>query len=83
MNIQMEEFYMTAKDADVLIYNSTIEGEIDTVEQLLEKSELFADFKAVKTGNVWCSEKNMFQQTTGAADFSLGCYDKSTKGWVA
>ncbi|MBR1738174.1 MAG: ABC transporter substrate-binding protein [Firmicutes bacterium] len=68
MNIQLEEFYAVAKDADVLIYNSTIEGEIDTIGQLIEKNEIFADFKAVKTGDVWCSEKNMFQQTTGAAD---------------
>ena len=68
MNIQLEEFYETAKDADVLIYNSTIEGELDTLDRLLEKNDIFADFKAVKNGEVWCTEKNMFQQTTGAAE---------------
>lgn len=68
MNMQMEAFYASARDADYLIYNSTIDGELDTMAQLLEKSELFADFKAVKEHNVWCTEKNMFQQTTGAAD---------------
>ena len=26
MNMQMEDFYAQAKDADILIYNSTIEG---------------------------------------------------------
>lgn len=68
MNMQMEAFYAAAKDADYLIYNSTIDGELQTIDQLLDKSALLADFKAVKEGNVWCTEKNMFQQTTGAAD---------------
>ncbi|MBR2284143.1 MAG: ABC transporter substrate-binding protein [Ruminococcus sp.] len=68
MNIQLEAFYDIARDADFLIYNSTIEGELDSVEQLIEKSGIFEDFKAVREGNVWCTGQNMFQQTTGAAD---------------
>lgn len=67
MNMQMEEFYAKAKDADYLIYNSTIDGELETVDQLLDKSSLLADFKAVKEGNVWCTGKNLFQETTGLA----------------
>ena len=31
----------------------------------LQKSELLGDFKAVKEGNVWCTGKNLFQETTG------------------
>ena len=68
MNMQMEAFYAAARDADYIIYNSTIDGELETIRQLLEKSPLLADFKAVKNNNVWCTGKNMFQQTTGAAD---------------
>ena len=68
MNMQMEAFYAEAKDADYLIYNSAIDGEIKTKEELLQKSELLKDFKAVKEGNVWCTQKNMFQQTTGIGD---------------
>ena len=68
MNIQLEEFYSTAKDADILIYNSTIAGELEGIDGLLAINPVFADFKAVKNGNVWCTEKNMFQQTTGAAE---------------
>lgn len=68
MNIQFETFYAIAKDADFLIYNSTVDGGISDVGQLIEKNSLLADFKAVQNGNVWCTEKNMFQQTTGAAD---------------
>ncbi len=68
MNIQMETFYAKAKDADILIYNSTIDGELETLDELIAKDGLLADFKAVREGNVWCSGKNMYQQTTGAAD---------------
>lgn len=63
MNIQMEEFYHTAKDADFLIYNSTIDGSVTSVETLLEKSELLKDFKAVQEGNVWCTTNDMYQQS--------------------
>ncbi len=65
MNMQMEEFYAKAKDADYIIYNSTIDGELSTIDELLAKSNLLADFKAVKDGNVWCTGKNLFQETTG------------------
>ncbi len=68
MNMQMEAFYAGAKDADVLIYNSAIEGEVHSLDGLFEKSELFRDFKAVKTGNVWCAESNFFQESTGIGD---------------
>lgn len=68
MNIQMEEFYATAKDADYLIYNSAIDGELYTMDELIEKSSMLKDFKAVKNGDVWCTGKNMFQETTGIAD---------------
>jgi len=67
MNMDLEAFYAGAKDADVLIYNSTIDGELDSVAQLLGKSELLADFKAVKEDNVWCSEHDLFQKSSAAA----------------
>lgn len=65
MNMQMEEFYAGAKDADYLIYNSSIDAELTSISQLLAKSPLLEDFKAVKEGNVWCTGKNLFQETTG------------------
>ena len=69
MNIQMEEFYQKARDADILIYNSTIDGELETLDQLLEKSPVLGDFKAVQEGNVWCTGKNLFQESLGLGDF--------------
>lgn len=64
MNMQMEAFYAAARDADILIYNSAVDGELQTLDELLQKSELLADFKAVQNGNVWCTGKNVFQQAT-------------------
>lgn len=65
MNMQMEEFYAKAKDADYLIYNSTIDGELYTLDELFAKSNLLKDFKAVQNGNVYCTGKNLFQETMG------------------
>ena len=71
INIQMETFYDTARDADVLIYNSTIEADLDTIEQLVAKSAPLADFKAVQTGNVWCTGKSMFQESQAVGDIIM------------
>ena len=68
VSMQMEEFYAKAKDAEYIIYNSTIDGELTTTGELCAKNQLFADFKAVKEGNVWCTGKNMFQETMGLGD---------------
>ncbi|MCR5053648.1 MAG: ABC transporter substrate-binding protein, partial [Lachnospiraceae bacterium] len=69
MNMQMEDFYTQAADADILIYNSTIGGEISSLSELIKMNSLFKDFKAVKDGRVYCTERNFFQQITGMADF--------------
>ncbi|MBQ2888269.1 MAG: ABC transporter substrate-binding protein [Firmicutes bacterium] len=64
VTIEMEKFFATAKEADYIIYNSTIGGEVRTIDELLAKNELLAEFKAVKNGNVWCTSENMYQETT-------------------
>ena len=63
MNMQVEEFYNGAKDADFLIYNSSIDGGVSSREALLDKCEVLADFKAVQEGNVWCTTNDMYQQS--------------------
>lgn len=65
VNMTMESFYDGAKDADVLIYNSTIDGELFTMEELMGKSRLLANFKAVQEGDVWCTGKDLFQEPMG------------------
>ena len=71
MKMEMESFYEAARDADVLFYNSTVEGQIDTLDELLSKSELLRNFKAVQEGNVWCTEQNVFQESTGIGGMIL------------
>ena len=68
VNMDPEQFYAAAKDADILIYNSTVEGEIPSLDALLEKSPLMKDCKAVLNGTVWCTGQNMFQQVSGTAE---------------
>lgn len=63
MNLQVEEFYNSARDADFLIYNSSIDGGVSSVQELLDKCGLLSDFKAVKEGNVWCTTNDMYQQS--------------------
>lgn len=64
VNLEMEKFYATAKEADFIIYNSAIDAELASLEQFLSKNSLLKDFKAVQNGNVWCTNKNLFQETT-------------------
>ena len=71
INLSLEEFYAGAKDADVLIYNSTIEGKIETTEQLLSKCPMLADFKAMQNGNVWCTTQSLFQESMELPDLIL------------
>ena len=63
MNMQVEEFYHDAKNADFLIYNSSIDGGVASIEELLDKCEFLADFEAVQEGNVWCTTNDMYQQS--------------------
>ena len=71
--MQMEQFFDVARDADVLIYNSTVDGPVETLSQLVAKNPVLADFKAVKEGTVWCTSENLYQESMGlgtlAADF--------------
>lgn len=63
MNMQIEEFYNGAKDADFLIYNSSIDGGVATIDELLDKCAVLKDFKAVQEGKVWCTTNDMYQQS--------------------
>ncbi len=63
ISVTMETFYGNAVDADVLIYNASIDAPISSINELLAKDALFADFKAVKEGNVWCTGKSFYQAT--------------------
>ena len=61
VSLTMEEFYAGAVDADYLIYNAAIDDPLETCDELIAKNSLFADFKAVKEGNVWSTGKSLYQ----------------------
>ena len=63
VKLMMEEFYATAVDADYLIYNSSIDASVKSIDDLLAKESLMADFKAVKEGNVRVTDDSMYQHT--------------------
>ena len=43
--ITMEEFYNTASDADYLIYNSSIDASVKSIDDLLAKESLMLILK--------------------------------------
>ncbi len=67
VRLSMEDFYNTAKDADYLIYNATIENPVRSITELCGKSSLLADFKAVQKGNVWQVQRSLYQSPDIAA----------------
>ena len=66
--ITMEDFYAAAVDADYLVYNGTIDTPLGSKEELLQKSPLFADFKAFKEDNVWCTDSQIYQASDSVAE---------------
>lgn len=63
VNMTMEEFYASTKDVDYLIYNASIADPLESIDDLIAINSLFADYKAVKEGNVWTTGKSLHQAT--------------------
>ena len=63
VTLSVEEFYAKAKDCDYLIYNAAIDNPLNSLSELLDKGRVFADFKAVKEGRVYTTDKYMYQAT--------------------
>lgn len=68
VTVEMERFYEGARDADVIIYNGTIDDGVTSLSELVEKNALLADFRAVRNGDVWTCDSTMYQQMTSMAD---------------
>lgn len=69
VRISMESFYEAAGDADILIYNATIDQPLESLDDLIAKDALFSGFRAVRTGNVWTTDRYLYQATDLTADF--------------
>lgn len=59
--MEMEEFYAGAGEADYIIYIWSLGGKPQTIEELIERNAMLSEFKAVKEGNVWCTTPDYFQ----------------------
>ena len=68
--IGMEEFYAAAKDADILIYNSTIAGELHSLDELLRLCPLLAHCRAVQEGRVYCVTEDLYQSAMKLGSFA-------------
>ena len=68
VTVEMERFYEGARDADVIIYNGTIDDGVNSLEALVEKNALLADFAAVRSRDVWTCDANLYQQMTSMAE---------------
>ncbi len=69
VNMTMEEFYAKAVDVDYLIYNASgYSADVNTLDKLLEKSDLLADCKAVKEGNIWWIGPETYQRADSLSD---------------
>ena len=64
VQMDMEQFYLQAKDADILIYSETMDEGFDTLEDMTAASSLLSDFKAVKEKNVWSCGPRLLQTPT-------------------
>ena len=65
-----EQFYAAAKDADILIYNSTVEGEISFAECADGKKPANEGLQGGFERNRLSAptDRNMFQQVSGTAE---------------
>lgn len=61
ITMDAESFYTTAKDADFIIYNASIDDPPVSAKDFIHINAMFADFKAVREGNVWCTTKSLYQ----------------------
>lgn len=81
VTMQMEEFYAAAKDADYLIYNSTVDGELPSLDALIAKDGLLANLKAVREGTVFCTAENLYQSSMELGTFILDLHKMLTGDW--
>ena len=80
VRLSIEDFYNTAKDADFLIYNATIENPVGSIAELCSRSSLLKDFKAVQDGHVWQVRRSLYQSPDIAAQMITDIHGMLTDG---
>lgn len=75
VTISVEAFYDYAKDADILIYNGVIEDPPRTLDDLAAMDGTFADYGAVKTGQVYVTTGSMYQLASRSGTIAESIYE--------
>lgn len=70
VTVSLEDFYSSCRDADYLIYSATLDRPLSSIQELLGKNAIFADFKAVQEGHVYTTDKDFYQLSDRMADFA-------------
>ena len=79
IDMSVETFYDTARNADYIIYNGSIDGSVKTMADLLEKDPIMKELKAVKDNKCWVTGDSMYQRTDIVADMILDFHKAFTE----
>jgi iron complex transport system substrate-binding protein len=71
IDMSMEQFYDSAKDADYIVYNGSIDSSVKTMKDLVSKDPIMKQMKAVKENNCWVTKSAMYQRTDLVAEMIL------------
>lgn len=71
IDMGIETFFDTAKDADILIYNGSIDSTVKSLADLKSKSPVMEKIKAVQEGNVWVTGNSVYQRVDVVGDMIL------------
>lgn len=71
VDMSMEQFYSSAKDADFVVYNGSIDSSVKTMDDLLSKDPVIKNLAAVRSGNCWVTKSAMYQRTDLVAEMIM------------
>jgi iron complex transport system substrate-binding protein len=80
VTVSIEAFHDYAKHADLPIYPGPLQDAPESISQLIDMDPTFKNFKAVKSGDVWTSDKSLYQFTNKAGTIIADLYDVITGG---
>ena len=79
VDMSTETFYDTAVDADYIVYNSSIDGSVKTMKDLIDRDPIMKKMKAVKEGNCFTTGSSMYQRMDIAAQMILDFHKMLTE----
>lgn len=62
--MEPEIFFDATAEADIIIYNATINGSYESLADMVNTNPILQDLPAVKNKQVWMTTKSFFQSTT-------------------